>query len=150
MSQNASQTYQTQAIMTASPVQLVAMLYDRAISCLNEAVRAIDAGDIERRCKANTKAIDVIAHLAMTLDTERGGQIAENLEQLYRFMIAQLVNVDVRNDPKPARDVINLLEPLRDSWKELARNGGAGAHKPAAGAGSSAYPATGSSVGLSA
>ncbi len=126
MSQNASQTYQTQAIMTASPAQLVVMLYDRAITCLNEAIKAIEAGDIERRWQANSKAIDIISHLAMTLDMEKGGQIAQNLEQLYRFMVAQLVNVDVRNDPKPARDVIQLLEPLRDSWKEIARDKRAG------------------------
>jgi len=149
VSQNASQTYQTQAIMTASPVQLVAMLYDRAITCLNEAVKAIEAGDIERRWQANTKAIDIISHLAMTLDMEKGGQIAQNLEQLYRFMIAQLVNVDVRNDPKPARDVIKLLEPLRDSWKELARNRRSGLQT--AGAAEGYGPAsTSASLGISA
>lgn len=149
MSQNASQTYQTQAIMTASPVQLVAMLYDRAITCLNEAIKAIEAGEIERRWQANTKAIDIISHLAMTLDMDKGGQIAQNLEQLYRFMVAQLVNVDVRNDPKPARDVIKLLEPLRDSWKELARDGSAG--RQAAGAAEGyGRAAAGASLGISA
>lgn len=149
MSQHASRTYQTQAIMTASPAQLVAMLYDRAIACLKEAINAIEAGEIEARWKANAKAIDIISHLAMTLDLEKGGQIAANLEQLYRFMIAQLVNVDVRNDPKPARDVIKLLEPLRESWHQLARSNGE-APRTAASSGSAGGPTGGTSVGLSA
>ena len=121
MDANATRHYQQQAIMTASPAQLVAMLYERAIKALHDATEAIQAGDIERRCTENKKAVEIIAHLAMTLDVERGGQIAENLQHLYRFMLQQLVNVDVRNDPKPARDVIALLEPLRDSWQELAK-----------------------------
>lgn len=120
MDANATRRYQHQQIMTASPAHLVAMLYEHAISALNDAIEAIETGDIERRFQANKKAVEIIAHLAMTLDMERGGQIAENLAHLYRFMMQQLVNVDVRNDPKPARDVIGLLEPLCTSWRELA------------------------------
>jgi flagellar protein FliS len=127
MEKNASQRYQTQQIMSASPAKLVAMLYDRAIGCLETAIRAIEAGEIEARCRANGKAMDVIGHLCMTLDMERGGQIAANLDQLYRFMLARLPEVDLRNDPGPARDVIELLEPLRRSWHRLAERAEAGA-----------------------
>jgi flagellar protein FliS len=126
----ASQHYRNQELMTASPARLVVMLYDRAIQSLNEAIKAIETGDIERRWKANKNASEIITHLAMTLNFDEGGQIALNLNDLYRFMLTTLVNVDVRNDPQAARDVIKLIEPLRASWDQLAK--GADTGQPAA------------------
>ena len=114
-------TYQTQQIMTASPAQLVAMLYDKAILSLREAIRAIEAGEIETRFNANKRAGDIVTHLWQTLDTERGGEVAANLSRLYAFILSRLTFVDVRNDPEPAREAIALLEPLRESWNALAR-----------------------------
>lgn len=123
VSKKGYQTYQTQEVMTASPAKLVALLYERAIGSLKAVVRAIEADDIESRWKANKKAIDIVSHLLMTLDIERGGNIAANLDQLYRFMLTRLTQVDIRNDAQIARDVINLLEPLHESWKQLAAQG---------------------------
>jgi len=119
--------YQTQQVMTASPAKLVAMLYDKAILSLREAIRAIETGNIEARFNANKRAGDIITHLWTTLDVEKGGEIAANLSRLYGFMLSRLTFVDVRNDPEPAREVIGLLEPLRESWNQLAR----GDKKPA-------------------
>jgi len=118
---NATRHYRNQELMSASPARLVVMLYDRAIHCLRDAIRAIEEGDIERRWKSTKNANEIITHLAMTLNFEQGGQIALNLNDLYRFMLRTLVNVDVRNDPQPARDVIKLIEPLRASWDQLAK-----------------------------
>ncbi len=123
MSEKGYKTYQTQEVMTASPAKLVALLYERAIGSLKAVVRAIESGDIEGRWKANKKAIDIISHMLMTLDIERGGSIAANLDQLYRFMLTRLTQIDIRNDPQIARDVIGLLEPLHDSWRQLAAQG---------------------------
>jgi flagellar secretion chaperone FliS len=126
------QAYQNQQIMTATPAQLVTMLYERAILSLKTAVRSIEAGDIEARFNANKQAGDIITHLCTTLDAERGGEIAANLSQLYRYMLGRLTFVDVRNDPDPAREVIALLEPLRESWAALARRAEpSGATRPA-------------------
>lgn len=121
MKNEATRHYKNQELMSASPARLVVMLYDRAIFSLNDAIKAIEIGDIERRWKSNKNACDIITHLAMTLDFEKGGQIAQNLHDLYKFMIRTLVNVDVRNDPQPARDAIKLLEPLRESWDQIAK-----------------------------
>lgn len=133
MTDHATNHYRVQELMTASPARLVVMLYDRTIHCLNEAIKAIEAGDIERRWKFTKNANEIITHLAMTLDFEKGGQIALNLNDLYSFMLRTLVNVDVRNDPQPARDVIKLIEPLRESWDKLAKGADAGAGVAAAG-----------------
>ena len=123
MTENASRQYQTQQIMTASPAMLVFMLFDKAISSLNAAVRAIAANDVQERWRANNRAMEVIFHLQMTLNMELGGEVAENLDRLYGFMLNRLPRVDMKNDPKPAEEVIELLAPLRESWRELANQG---------------------------
>lgn len=109
--------------MTASPARLVAMLYEKAISCLNDAIRAIEAGDLEARWKANTRAIEIINHMLTTLDMEKGGDISKNLDQLYRFMLARLPEVDMKNNPDLAREMISLLDPLRKAWTVVADRG---------------------------
>ena len=57
----------------------------------------------------------------MTLDLEKGGGVASNLEALYGYMLLRLPDVDVNSDVRVAEEVIELLEPLRGSWSELAR-----------------------------
>ncbi len=117
----AATTYQTQALMTASPAQLVVMLLEKATACLHEAITAIEAQQIEERWRANKRAIEIIHHLDLTLDLDRGGEIAVNLRQLYTFALRRLADVDFNNDTQAARDVITLLEPILASWRELAR-----------------------------
>lgn len=161
MSQNASRHYQTQQVMTASPAMLVFMLYDKAITCLKEAVKAIEDNEIEARWRANGRAMEIISHLQMTLDMDKGGEIAANLDKLYRYIMTRLPKVDIRNDAQAAREVISLLEPLRESWRELAKQGdqplkeaariaGARDQKPAsptpASAARAAYPAAAKSA----
>jgi len=124
--------YQTQQVMTASPARLVCMLYDRAILSLKEAVAAIQAGEIEARWRANKRAADIIAHMWTTLDTERGGEIAANLADLFKYMLSRLPEIDFNNDPAPALEVIRLLEPLRESWHKVANSEAAAQPAPAA------------------
>lgn len=124
MNRAALQAYGTQQVMTSSPVELVALLYGKAIVSLKEAIQAIENNEIEKRWKANNKAFEIINHLSLTLDQEKGGEIAENLSDLYNFMLNRLSDVDLKNDPQAARDVIVLLEPLHASWRQLAKNGG--------------------------
>jgi flagellar protein FliS len=107
--------------MTASPAKLVSMLYDKVTLSLKEAIAAIEAGEVEARWRANARAMEILSHMWSTLDVEKGGEIAQNLESLFSFMLTRLPEVDLRNDPEPAREVISLLEPLRESWRELAK-----------------------------
>lgn len=140
---NAFFKYQTQQIMTASPARLVCLLYDRAILSLKEAIAAIEAGKVEGRWRANKRAIEIVTHMWATLDVERGGEIAKNLSDLFSYIVTRLPEVDFQNDPTPAREVIELLEPLRDSWHKVANGkterpalpGPLSAQRPAATAG---------------
>lgn len=115
--------YLNKQVMTASPAKLVYMLYDKAISSLREAVAAIEAGEIEHRWKANGRAMEILQHMWSTLDLEKGGEISDNLNQLLPYMLLRLPDVDLHNDAAPAQEVITLLEPLRDAWRDIALNG---------------------------
>ncbi len=115
-------TYQTERIMTSDPATLVAMLYDKTVSCLKAAVQAIHNDDIETRWNNNHRAQEIITHMFRTLDLEKGGEVASNLEALYGYMLLRLPDVDANNDARVAEEVIELLEPLRASWNELAEN----------------------------
>jgi flagellar protein FliS len=99
------------------------MLYDKAINCLKEAVRAIEANEIEARWKANSRATEIVEHLRMTLNMDAGGEIARNLDGIYGRILMELPKVDMQNDAKPAMECIALLEPLRESWRALANQG---------------------------
>ena len=116
------QTCQTEQVMTSDPATLVAMLYDKAVSCLKAAVQAIHNDEVETRWNNNHRAQEIINHLFMTLDLEKGGEVASNLEALYGYMLLRLPDVDVNNDARVAEEVIELIEPLRASWNELARS----------------------------
>lgn len=111
--------YVEQAIMTASPSALVVKLYEGAIMNLRKVIQAIDDGDVKERWRSNRKAFDIIEHLMLTLNEEKGGEIAGNLIQLYRHMMIRLLDVDVKNDRAAAEEVIVLLQPLHKAWSEL-------------------------------
>lgn len=106
-------------LQDVSSVGLVAAFYDEAIAALEDAIEAIAEGDIERRFNSVVVATGLIAELAKALDEETGGEIAQNLGQLYVFILAHLPHVNIDNDPNPARNAIRLLKPLRDAWHEL-------------------------------
>lgn len=118
-----SETYTMQqpnaADVPYAGTRLVVLMYDGAIGALNKGLAAIEAGDLEGRCKAINMAMDILAQLCMALDFEKGGQIATNLNDLYRFMIGRLVRANLLNDPVPARDVLRLLETLYAAWRTL-------------------------------
>jgi flagellar protein FliS len=106
-------------ILEASPSRLVVMLYDEALKNLETAVAAIERDDIETRCHAVNRAIEIVCHLYLTLDAEQGGEIAEKLGAIYRFVLARLPRVNVANDAEAAHEAIRLLTPMRASWSEL-------------------------------
>jgi flagellar protein FliS len=116
---NISYRYQLDEMLTASPSRLVVMLYDEAIEALNTAAAAARSNDIETRCNAVTAAIEIVGMLYMTLDTDRGGDVAGNLGVIYAHIINRLPQVNLTRDPRAAEEAISLLTPLRASWNEL-------------------------------
>jgi flagellar protein FliS len=55
----------------------------------------------------------------MSLDMEKGGEIADQLGRIYRFVLAQLIRINIHSDAEGAAKIIDLLKPLRDAWQEV-------------------------------
>ena len=101
--------------------ELVVRLYDLAIAKFEAAAEAAERNDIVARFEATADAAEIIAQLQLALDHTIGGQIADNLDRLYGFILSQLPQVNLDNDAALARRLGDLLQPLRESWMELDR-----------------------------
>jgi flagellar protein FliS len=110
--------YQNNQVTTASPEQLLIMLYDGAIRFVRQAAEAMAAGERVRKLESISKALGIVSELANTLDHEVGGEIAENLDALYHFMIRELTQANLKNDAEKLRVVEDLLCGLRETWMQ--------------------------------
>ncbi len=118
---NAPNRYQSDAIATAGPAQLVLMLFDGALTSLLRARTALGEAGTEMRevsHKELQRCQDIVWELRMSLDRERGGAIAANLGSLYDYCLTQLVQANVTKDASPLDIVEEVLGDLRGAWAE--------------------------------
>lgn len=124
----AASTYKRVAVdtgvQTADPHTLVAMLFDALIQSLNLARGALERQDVVAKGMAIGKSIRIMEEgLKAGLNLQEGGQLAANLKSLYDYSIQRLTLANLRNDAAPIREVLNLMEPLADSWKQMRTEG---------------------------
>ncbi len=109
--------YKQTAIKTSNRCQILLMLYEAAIQYVKKAVIAIEKRDLEAKGVAIGKAHDIINELINTLDFNVGGNIAQDLDRLYNFMVEQLIKANLENTKEPLLVIQKLLETLLDGWK---------------------------------
>jgi flagellar protein FliS len=114
------QAYRENVVLSATPEQLVVMLYDGARRFLRQAGRAMREGEVERSHNALRRAEMIIAHLDGVLDYEQGEPIASQLHPIYRFCLAHLSRARLDRDVGKLEEVGGLLGELRESWAEIA------------------------------
>lgn len=119
LTQYARQYEQTQ-VVTSSGVQLIVLLYDGAIQSLEIARREIQAKNVREKARHLGRAIAIIGELNSVLDYEQGGEIARSLRRLYDYMLAELVEANVRNNEKRLDVSLRCLSTLREAWREVA------------------------------
>ncbi len=112
--------YLESRILSASPLDLVNILYEHAILEIHQARQSLVRGDVAARSRSISKAIAIIGELQIALDLEAGGEIAANLGQLYQYMRAQLTAGNLRQSDAPFAEVTRLLESLGDAWRTIA------------------------------
>jgi len=119
LTQYARQYEQTQ-VVTSSGVQLIVLLYDGAIQSLEIARREIQAKNVREKARHLGRAIAIIGELNSVLDYEQGGEIARSLRRLYDYMLAELVEANVRNNEKRLDVPLRCLSTLREAWRQVA------------------------------
>lgn len=107
------------AVNSASPLQLILLLYDGAISSLAAAKGQMLDMKFAEKGRLIAKSIDIIEGLRAVLDFDKGGGISKNLNDLYEYMKHRLVIANLKNDPEGPAEVIRLLKDLRTAWAKL-------------------------------
>ncbi|MCE0731995.1 flagellar export chaperone FliS [Halomonas sp. G15] len=107
-------------VMSASPHQLIVMLFDGAIAAIRTARIHLEAGNTAEKGKAISKAMDIINNgLLAALDAEKGGEIAERLASLYDYTTRLLLAANLRNDVESLNQAEAILEDIASAWKEI-------------------------------
>ena len=113
--------YRQVEAQSRSPLELVVMLYDGALTRLTEAAAAAARGDLHARGTAISKALAIISALQETLNVQAGGTVAEELDRLYTYASHRLLDVTLKQDVSGIHEVHRLLSGLRDAWQQIAQ-----------------------------
>lgn len=116
--------YLENRVKTASPPKLVEMLYEKAIELLDLSVENIKKGDLQKAHENIIRTQDIVTELNLSLDMERGGEIAKNLRSLYNYFYRRLVEANISKDTTPLVEVRNFFKELLDVWREAMKNAG--------------------------
>ena len=120
---NPWQSYRQVATKTATPGQLVLMLFDGALRFLDKALVGFDLDDpLESNLAINNnilKAQEILRELNMSLNMELGGEFAATMRRLYNYYDLQLSQSNLKKDPAGVQLVIRLLSVIRGAWAEM-------------------------------
>lgn len=110
-------------VLAATPVKLIVMLYDGAITACHSAIAYMHQKDIENKSVMLSKATMIIeTGLRSSLNKQAGGEIAESLDALYAYMTTRLTQANIRNQPELVQEVIKLLNDLKVAWEAIEHN----------------------------
>jgi flagellar protein FliS len=107
-------------ILSASPHQRIVMLFDSYQTTLRMARLHMQAGNIEGKGKAITKAVNIVSQgLRGSLDLERGGEVAAQLDQLYDYVVRLLLKASLQNDESALDVAAELLGNIGAAWQKI-------------------------------
>jgi flagellar protein FliS len=107
-------------VTTASPAQVLVMLYDGLLRFLREAQEAMRQNKRGRAGERISRSHAILQELVSALDPEQSPQLCERLQSLYLFCMQHLLRANIEQDPAKIADIVRLLMPLRDAWSTAA------------------------------
>lgn len=118
--------YKEASVKTASQGRLVVLLYEEAVkqltlasSLFNQNLK-VPVKDIERFGKCILKTQEILTELQVSLDMEKGGEIAKNLMSLYIFFNKQLTDANIKKDKTIIDSVLKMMSELCESWRQAS------------------------------
>lgn len=111
--------YKRSNIETAGRLDLIIMCYERAIQLLGQTKDHVREKESAKKALKVKKVLDIIAELQNSLDMEKGGQIARNLDSLYSYMTKRLLVGDIRRDETAYDETIRILSELNEAWQTI-------------------------------
>ncbi len=109
----------TSAVSYADAVQLIQMLFNGLMDALAEAEGHVSRNDIQGKNQSIGRATKIIVGLKGSLDFEKGGELARNLDDLYDYAVRRLLKANLRNDIEPIQEIRGLLGEINGAWELL-------------------------------
>lgn len=107
-------------VMSASPHRLITLLFQGAEDSIRAARLHIEVGNIEAKGQAISKALDIVNNgLSAALDKDAGGEIVENLENIYAFVSNLLMQANRENSVEKLDKASEILETIASGWREV-------------------------------
>ncbi|MCL1925802.1 MAG: flagellar export chaperone FliS [Syntrophorhabdaceae bacterium] len=114
--------YRKTTIDTSNNVRIVSLLFDGAINFLKVARTKMEQHDIAGKGVYLGKTTAIVSELLKALNMEEGGEIAENLQRLYDFVLDRLLQANLKNDLQSLYEAERVLDDIRCGWKDMERN----------------------------
>jgi flagellar protein FliS len=114
--QAAADRYLSERVLTASPAELTAMLYDACVGALKLAARLQESGEHLRAGTRLVKAQDIVLELRTTLNPA-AGDMALRLDALYTYVFGLLVTANVKRDGAATLEALAVMEPIAQAWR---------------------------------
>jgi len=115
----AHKQYTNVHVSTVDRGRLLLMLYDGCIKFLKHAKEGLEKNDIPKFARLLSKAQAIISELMLTLDFEKGGDVAQDLDRLYDFMLFYLTEANLEKSPAKLQKVIDLIEVITRAYREV-------------------------------
>jgi flagellar protein FliS len=116
-------------VASASPTRLVQIMFEHILSnlataqgCMERIHNNLPYNDVVIKCKSMSRAIRLIGQLDATLDMEKGGKIAENLHNLYAYMLTQLTLANAHNDTKILTECVRIVRTIKVGWDGIVKD----------------------------
>ncbi|MBQ7809745.1 MAG: flagellar export chaperone FliS [Clostridia bacterium] len=116
--------YANSKIMTASPAELILMLYDGAIKFCNLAIAAVENNEIEKAHVNIMKVERIVEEFQMSLDHKY--PVAKDFDNVYKYLIQRLQEANLKKDVEILQEVLKHLRTMRETWKEVMRTANRG------------------------
>ncbi|SFJ26921.1 flagellar protein FliS [Paenibacillus sp. UNC496MF] len=113
------QKYQQLSAQTATPIQLVLMLYDGAIRFTKQGIEGIEQGHREQANNYLCKAESIIHELVSSLNFNY--PISKDLVLIYEYLLHNLIQANLKKEASLAIEVLGHLEQLRDGWRQVSK-----------------------------
>ena len=117
---NPYESYVENSVLTATPLELVTMLYRCAIDSVEEARRCMAVGDIAGRVRPINRAFDAVTELNLSLDFTQGGDMARRLADLYAYISQKIIVGHANQSDEALAEASRLLGTMLESWQDIA------------------------------
>ena len=119
-------SYQQQALVGATGVEMIIALYDGALRFLYRAMQCVEEDDVYGRRLAVKKVIDILMYLQARLRPELGGSVASSLSDFYATMFTMTLEASHLESVEQFQEVIAFVRNVREAWVVVARDPEAG------------------------